>query len=215
MMYGELYQYFVLHKHLNVPGVGTFLLERRPAIADFPNKQLLPPSFVISWQKTSINPTRHFFNWLAAALKIADRDAIIRFNDFAFDMKKQLLAGSTIEWKGIGTLTRGLGDEIKFEAEPVVLHNDQPVTAHKVIREKAEHTVRVGEDQKTSTEMRDYFSHAEERKNFWWAWALAVGIIAIVFIGWYFSEHGLSTTSTANGKPMTPATVTTTYQQLN
>src|SRR5262245_17165068 len=103
MMYGELYQYFILHKQLNVPGVGTFLLERRPAIADFPNKQILPPSFAISLQQAVITPPKQFFSWLAASLKTSDRDAIIRFNDFAFDIKRRLSEGARIEWSGIGT----------------------------------------------------------------------------------------------------------------
>ena len=214
MMYGELYQYFILNKQLNVPGVGTFLLERKPAISDFPNHQFLPPSYSISLQQNSNSPSRHFFNWLASALKISDRDAVIRFNDFAFDVKKQLSSGSSIEWKGIGTLKKGLGPDISLEPEIKDFQYDTPVKAKKVLRENAEHTIRVGEDEKTSAEMIEYFHQPEEKKNYWWAWALVLGVMIIIFIGWYFSEHGLTPGSTANGKKLETHVGPSTYRQL-
>ncbi len=214
MMYGELYQYFVLHKKLNVPGVGTFLLERKPAFSDFPNRLIMPPSFSISLQPDAPSPSKHFFNWLAAALKISDRDAVIRFNDFAFDIKKQLTDGSRIEWNGIGTLTKGLGQEIRFDPVSGVLNLGAPVTARKVIREKAEHFVRVGEDERTSAQMRDILHHTEVKKSSWWALALAAGIIIIIFTGWYFSKHGLSVSSTANQQKLNAASSSATYKQL-
>jgi len=134
MMYGELYQYFILYKQLNVPGVGTFLLERTAATADFPNKQILPATFAVALHQQTVSPSRHFFNWLSAALKTSDREAVIRFNDFAFDMKKQLSGGSKIEWDGIGTISKGLGDEFRFEPAETKFVFEFPVTSERVIR---------------------------------------------------------------------------------
>jgi hypothetical protein len=47
-MYEELYRYFIQHKKLAVPGVGTFLLERKPAASDFVNKQIDPPNYSVT-----------------------------------------------------------------------------------------------------------------------------------------------------------------------
>ncbi len=47
-MYGELYQYLVLHKQLNIPGIGTFLVERKPADIDFVNKVVNPPAYTVA-----------------------------------------------------------------------------------------------------------------------------------------------------------------------
>jgi hypothetical protein len=88
------------------------------------------------------------------------------------------------------------------------------VTAEKVIREKSEHSVRVGEDERTSAEMREFFNQPEEKKNYWWAAALTVGILLTIFIGWYFSEHGMKASSTANGQKLTPVTSGSTYKPL-
>lgn len=78
------------------------------------------------------------------------------------------------------------------------------IPAAKVIREKAAHSVRVGEDQRSSSEMEVLLAQTAEKKVYWWAWALAIGLVAVIFIGWYFSENGVDTTSTANTKPLVP-----------
>ncbi|MEI9912027.1 MAG: hypothetical protein WDO71_21700 [Bacteroidota bacterium] len=39
-MYQELYAYLILHRQLNVPGIGTFLVERKPAETEFTHKQI-------------------------------------------------------------------------------------------------------------------------------------------------------------------------------
>jgi hypothetical protein len=212
-MYPELYQYLLQYKQLPVPGIGTFLLERRPAQVDFPNKQIFPPVFSIAMQPTGNLPSKNFFTWLGQMLGISDRDAIIRFNDFAFDMKKQVDSGDSIDWKGVGIIRKGLAGEIKFVAADALLQ-EEPVPAAKVLREKAEHTVRVGEDEKTSVQMEEMLAQPEEKRSYWWALPLALGLLAVVFIGWYLSKHGMDTTSSANGKKLIPAASAVTYKVL-
>ena len=203
-MYDKLYLYLLQHKELPVPGIGTFLLERKPAEGDFPNKQIKAPSYSIALQAASHVPGKDFFNWLASSLGITDREAIFRFNDFAFDMRRQISDGNVINWNGIGTLNRGLADDVKFTPSISEMVFEKPVAAEKVIRERAEHMIRVGEDDKTSAEMKEMLSHKEEKKSYWWAYALAVGLLATIFIGWYLSEHGVDVSSIANGQKLVP-----------
>jgi hypothetical protein len=214
MMYDQLYQYLIQHKELPVPGIGTFLLERKPAEMDFPNRKLYPPSYAVALQAASHVPGRDFFSWLAKSLGTTDREAIFRFNDFAFAMKRQISDGAVINWDGVGTLNRGLGGDVKFTATNSTNALLLPITAEKVIREKAEHMVRVGEDQKTSAEMTEMLNLPDEKKSYWWAYALAVGLLAVMFIGWYFSEHGVDMAATANSEQLIPQEAATTYQLL-
>ena len=213
MMYEELYRYFIQHKKLIVPGVGTFLLERKPAESDFVNKQINPPSYSVSLQASGDSPSIHFFKWLAGSLHISDHDAIIRFNDFVFDLKKQINDGSTIEWQGMGKFNKGLAGELKF-IPAIISGMEIPVAAEKVIREKAEHMVRVGEDQKTSVEMTEMLNQPKAKKSLWWVAALAVGLLALLFIAWYFYEHGVDVSSTANSMKLVPMEATAPYQAL-
>lgn len=214
MMYSELFQYLLQHKELPVPGIGTFLLERRSAVVDFPNKLIHPPSYAVAMQYGGHLPGKSFFSWLAHSLNISDREAIFRFNDFAFDMKKQIVEGDVVNWNRVGTLSKGLGGDVKFVPAEAALVLEKPVTAEKVIREKAEHMVRVGEDQKTSAEMVEMLSQPEEKKSYWWAYALAIGLVAIMFLGWYFSEHGVDMSSAANGTKAATAEATPSYKIL-
>jgi hypothetical protein len=210
-MYVELYQYLVQHKELPVPGIGTFLLERRPAVVDFPNKIINPPSYSFALQPGSYVPGQRFFNWLGNSLGITDREAVFRFNDFAFDLKKQISDGAVIEWEGVGTLNKSLNGDVKFvPAEADIIH-ERPVPAEKVIRQKAEHMVRVGEDEKTSEEMTEMLGRKEEKKSYWWTFALALAILSFIFIGWHFSKHGLDLAATANASKLIPGEAGETY----
>jgi len=203
MMYPELYQYLLQYRKLSLPGIGTFMIERKPALTDFPNKQILPPVYSLVLQPSALIPSGNFFNWLGTALGISQMDAVIRFNDFVFEVKKQVDKGDTISWSGVGTLKKGLAGEIKFQPyDPAI--TEQPVPAVKVLREKAEHTVRVGEEEKTSAEMEKILAKPEEKKSYWWAYALVTGLLAVIFIGWYFSVKGVDLGATANSKRLVP-----------
>jgi len=212
-MFEQINEYLIFHKRVSVPGIGTFLIERKPAEADFPNRKILAPGYNISLNTESNTASKKFFAWLAAALNTTERDAVVRFNDFAFDLKKQIDSGAIIKWIGIGTLSNGLGGAIKFTATDE-LNTDQPVVAEKIIREKYEHTVRVGEDERTSAEMVEMLKQPKKIHSLWWAYALVLALIAFIFICWYFSEHGLNVASTANGKKFTPVEATSTYKTL-
>jgi len=64
---------------------------------------------------------------------------VIRFNEFAFDLKKKMDEGSIIKWKGIGTLEKK-ENRVNFQPEENIVV-ESPVKAEKIIREHAEHTM--------------------------------------------------------------------------
>ncbi len=211
-MYGELYQYLILHKQLNIPGIGTFLLERKPANIDFVNKMADPPAYTVALHHGNTTPSKNIFSWLASVLNISESDALNRFNDFALDVKDRVLAGDKLQWNGIGILSKGMAGEIRFESSLKDMKAGTPVPAIKVIRENAEHTVRVGEQQKTSSEMAEILTPAEGKKTNWWGIALIAGLLAFIFIALYFSSKGLTTSSAANQQKLTPQKETGTYK---
>lgn len=212
-MYEELYRYFIQNKKLALPGIGTLLLERKPAESDFVNKQINPPSYSVVFQAVSDSPSLKFFKWLGAAFLISDHAAIIRFNDFVFDLKKQINDGNKINWEGLGTLNKGLAGEVKFTPAAIsVIEN--PITAEKVIREKAEHFVRVGEDERTSVEMTELLSKTEVKKSSWFLFAIAAVLLSLMFIGWHLSENGVDVSSSSNTLKLVPMETSAPYQNL-
>ncbi len=213
-MYAELYQYLISYKQVALPGIGTFSLERKPAENDFSNKRINPPVYSVNLHFPAKTPSGKFYQWLSGVLSISEANAINAFNDFALDIKNKISNGEIIDWSGVGTLSRGLAGEIKFKSAVNNLGYEEPVTAEKVIRQKAEHMVRVGEDQKTSAEMTELLNQPEEKKSYWWAYALTLALGSIIFIGWHFSEHGVGVAATANNKSIVPLEAGATYKTL-
>jgi hypothetical protein len=164
-------------------------------------------------QQESIKPSSKFFAWLGAVYNISEKDAIIRFNDFVFDLKKEINNGSRIEWNGIGTISKGLGDSIRFSPEEISLPV-KAVHAEKVIREKAEHAVLVGERERTSVEMTEFLSAPATKRNNWWVIPVSILLLAFMFTAWYLSKNGMNTSSVSNTKKATPSVSTNTYKEL-
>jgi hypothetical protein len=213
MMFKELYQYLILYKELPVPGIGTFLLEKKPAVVNFPDKEIKSPVYSVSLHTVENAPGKSFFSALGRLLHTGERETIIRFNNFIFDLKDQVLNGGRVKWKGVGEFSRTLSGEVKFLPEDE--HTaEYPVSAEKVLRERADHMVRVGEDEKTSSEMTEILNQTEEKKSHWWVMAMILGIMSVIFLGWYFSENGILTTSTGNNTKLIPGKPTATYHQL-
>lgn len=198
-MYTFLYQYLLLHKRLPLPGVGQLVMEVRSATANFPEKKIEAPAYAVSLTTADTTADRSFFSWLGDALGIHERDAVIRFNDFAFEFKKQIRNGAVINWDGIGKFSKDLAGNVRLETIPEKQPADA-VQAEKIVREKAVHTVRVGEDEKTSGEMELLLSKQDPIRNYWWVWALIAGLLLVSFIGWYLSENGVSMSSVKNTK---------------
>ncbi len=211
-MYGELHQYLILHKQLNVPGIGTFRVERKPADLDVAGKLIHPPAYTIALHHSNATPSNKIFSWLATELNISEYDALAQFNDFAFDIRNKIMAGDRLLWNGIGTLSKGMAGEIRFDASLKGVSIGEPVAAHKVLRDDAEHRIMVGEQEKTSTEMLEWLSPIEKKRSYWWVISLLVGLLLVVFITWHFYSKGLFTSSAANQQKLTPQKEAPTYK---
>lgn len=172
-----------------------------------------PPSYFFTLEKTDEIPQENLFSWLASHFKIAESEAVIRFNDFIFNLTRQLKEGKEIHWHKIGTLHKEFSGEIRFITANEKIEWLENVPAQKIIRENAEHRMLVGEAEKTSTEMsRLLQTTAQFRKQQWWIWPLAVAIASVIFLGWYFSEYGVKSSSTGNHLKTLPPDAPTGYK---
>ncbi len=200
-MYSELYRYLITHNQLILPGIGVLSLNRKPAESDIVHRQILPSSYSVSLEETNEQPTTNFYKWLSSAFSISDKDAIIRFNDFVFGLKKQLNEGAIINWDKIGILKNGLSGTINFKAEEYTT-DETPVNAEKVIRENAEHKILVGEEEKSSLEMEQILNPSIPKKSYWWIAPLILIVLSLVFIVWYLSNNGIVTNAVGNNAPL-------------
>jgi hypothetical protein len=213
-MYQHLHEYLVLNKQLSVPGIGTFFLERKPAGTDLIHRRINPPAYTITLHHSSATPAKKFFYWLAEKLNIHYNEAIVRFNGFAFDLKNRVTSGDKVIWDNVGILTKGMAGELKFESALKDYKFDPPVSTTKIIREKAVHSVRVGELDTTSAEMTAWLHPAEENRSYWWAPALIAAVLLFIFTGLYFSQRGISSSSAANQQKLSPGKGSVAYTIL-
>ena len=188
-MYAELHQYLIQHRILPVPGLGTFLLERRPAEADIPNRVILAPTYRVNY-KPEVEPIpKHFFSWLAHILNVTDREAQIRFDSFGSKLIGDAKQGKIVKWQGVGEIRR---KNEQFLFTPQVLTVEQPVPSIKVIRQHAEHQVRVGEDVRSSGEMTRMLKPETSRRGYPLLIPVLLLILSIAFIAWYFITNGVT-----------------------
>jgi nucleoid DNA-binding protein len=218
MMYELLYKFLVKYKTIDLPGVGNFTLRVQPAQSSFVDQSFLPPKYYIAFvqdrivadvdaqeeatvTQKRIAPSRKVFSWIAVNYGLTEREAVIRFNDFLFELKKELDAGKKIIWSRIGTLEKDTDGELKFNGDTNGLPWLLQTAAKKVIRENAEHTMLVGETERTSAQMSEILLNprsVKDKRAYWWVWPLAVIIAIFIFLGWYFSEYGISGNATGN-----------------
>jgi len=197
-MQDSLYEFLLLNKKLSLPGIGTISLCQSSAQHDFSNKQFVAPASFFSIDPGNDKPSKKLFDWLSSSLNITEWEAIKFVNDFSFDLKEQLSKYGEVSWERVGVIRRNSNGDLKLDPQNILLQSEPPVTAEKVIRVKAEHTVLVGEKEKTSVEMEEYFAGSTAKKNYSWLIAVILTVLAVMFIGWYFSEKGFLTSSAGN-----------------
>jgi hypothetical protein len=197
-MQDTLYEFLILNKKLSLPGVGTIALRQNSSQLDFTNRQIDPPSFHYVIESKDDKPSKRFFEWLSSSYGISEWDAVKFINDFSFSIRNKLSEAGEMYWENVGVFRRDGTGNLKLESPALVLPNLQAAHAEKVIREKFEHTVLVGEREKSSVEMEEYFAGEPPKKNYAWIIAVVLTILAVMFIGWYFSEKGFHPSSAGN-----------------
>jgi hypothetical protein len=197
-MQDTLYEFLLLNKTLSLPGIGTISLCQSSAQHDISGKQFTAPSFYFTIESRNDKPSKKLFDWLSSSLGVTEWDAIRSVNDFSLALKEKLSENGEANWENVGVIRRDNNGDLKFDQQNILLQSGPPVAAEKVIRVKAEHIVLVGEKEKTSVEMEEYFAGSPAKKNYSWLIAVILMVLAVIFIGWYFSQKGFLTSSAGN-----------------
>jgi hypothetical protein len=95
----------------------------------------------------------------------------------------------------VGILRKDGAGNVLFEPADSPFAFMQPTPAIRVLHQDAQHTLLVGDRERTSDEMSELLhedSHGR-RKMAWWIIALIIAGAGLAFLGWYFYSHGLST----------------------
>lgn len=187
-MYQQLYRYLVQNQQLQLPGIGTLAIQQADAEMNIADHSVTAGTYQLDFHKdNTVTVPAKLYNWLAGVSGITEREAIVQYNDFVFDLQQQLKNGATINWQQVGVLTAGLGGEIKFESAVKQYAAGYAVTAHKVKREQALHTIRVGEQEKTSAEMIEMLAPQTATRDAWMIVAYILLGLSLAFVAWYLA----------------------------
>jgi hypothetical protein len=190
-MYRILNRYLFQHKSLPVPGIGTLYLEKTVASIDATTRSAVPPSYYFRFERYFDAPDKEFFSYLSQQENIADYESLRMYTEFAYSLRDRLNHQNKAEWENVGVLRKDPEGNVVFESalpQPFFL---QPVPASKIVRADAQHTLLVGDRERTSGEMSSWFSEEPVTGNrLWWLAALVTGIISVLVILFHFSTHG-------------------------
>lgn len=183
-----LYRYFTLNGSVHIPGLGQLNLCRIPAINDFIGKKILPFSYVIRFDQWEDIVPGTQLKYIQKHVDLDDEQLQVQLNDLGEEMKSRLEAEGRLEWQGLGFFSLSEHGDIVFHQKnhATVTHTD--VRYRHVIREKIDHAVIVGEQEKTLAEMEEYFEEKKSRVFFtgWKRGALILFLLVIALLATRF-----------------------------
>ena len=194
-MFEVLNAYLFQHRSISIPGLGTIYLETLPAAVDVADRTMLPPVYHFRFDKYFDAPDKEFFAFIATQRNILDYEAIKWYSEFSFELRDRIKNEDAVSWDGVGILKRDSAGNVLFEPAESPLHYMQPTPAMRVNRQNSQHTLLVGDRERTSDEMNEWLHDDAQRRRrvAWWVIALIIAAAGLAFLGWYFYSHGLST----------------------
>lgn len=173
-------QYLTFKKQVSIEGVGTFSVEELPARLDFPNRLLHAPEHILhfnsKWEEDAL-----FEQWVQKQSGASQQEVKAQLQHLSNQFQRTLTEQQALSWKNIGRFSKK-DQQIQFVSEFEAVKRS-PVTAEKVIRKNAQHSIRVGEQEKTNVEMEELLqTQSRKTLNLWWLFALALFLTALVLI---------------------------------
>jgi len=186
-----LLKYLLQYQQLGLPGIGFLQLHTRASQTDIVNKRILPPtpSFRFSEDVPPI-AEKELVRYIAGRMQISESVAERQLEDFSAASLEGIKKGIPLEWTGFGSIRKGIAGEITFDLATKSIFAFPPVTAERVIRTNAEHTILVGDTEKTNTQMSELLLEEEpKKKSAWWVWAAILAFIGLTVLGFYLYQH--------------------------
>ena len=195
-MYSTLYKYLALHKKLNIPGIGNFVITESPATLQFTDKQLHAPATQVQFTQV-VHPTNnHFYSFLSKEWKVEKVIAIRMYKDGVEELLDNLKASGMCELPGIGILQKTADGSVNFTPAATSLSLFSNLPAERVLRRNAQHTVLVGEREHIKINTSSFETVAEDvtdekkpAKDNWLIYALVLAVLAILMIAYYYIAY--------------------------
>jgi hypothetical protein len=188
-----LTRYLHQNGQLYIPYIGSFEVVEQSARLEFAERLLYPPAFEVRYSEEGhLHDTQ--VDYLREEWETDSTTADMRLQQFGRQLKEQLGRGS-LTWPGLGIL-QYRQNRIAFEATPLVTLT--PVEAHKVIREHAQHTVLIGEQEVQSGDVAGYIHDSARKRSVLVIIGWILLGLAILFLVYYFYKEGFNPESSGS-----------------
>lgn len=206
-MFQQLNQYLFQFRALSLPQFGTIKLVAQPARLDVTEHLIYAPGYQPQYSADD-TPSDHQLEYFAAALQ-KDVQAVHDFFTTAGKVLKQKATGGAFDWSGIGTFEWS-NQQILFN--PQAASTLQPVPAHRVLREKTQHAVLVGDQVVMTDPAAEKVVEAKRSRD--WAIVIAwvLGVLALLAIVFYLYQNHFSPQAAGTQVKVQPAAPAPTWQ---
>ena len=189
-----LLKYLLQYQQLGLPGIGFLQLYIRASQTDIVNRRILPPSPSSRMTSEVPVPAEHDqVRFISRTMQVAEDVAERQLQDFCTAALEGIKKGVPLEWEGFGRIRKGIAGDMTFELTSKTVFAFPPVTAERVIRTNAEHTIQVGDTEKTNTEMVELLqvesSEPAQKKSRWWIWAILLFLVGAGILAMYVYQH--------------------------
>lgn len=180
-------KYLLRHQRISIEGWGTMQLINESAQVDFSNRKIQPPVASIVFQQSVTNEAS-FEHWLTQELNISYHEAVSAVKSFVQSFHVAVL-NAPLHWNGWGTFEY-INHKIIFKPAYQVL--PAAIKAERVIRKGAEHQIRVGEDERSNTQMEEWLhGSTPKRKYLWWVAGLVLTAFGIILAVLFANHHNI------------------------
>jgi hypothetical protein len=186
-----LLKYLLQYQQLGLQGIGFLQLYIRASQTDIVNRRILPPTPAFQFSSDVPVPAeKDQIRYIARKLQTSEDAAEQQLEDFCTSTLEGLKKGIPLVWDGFGTIRKGIAGDMMFELASKTIFAFPPVSAERVIRTHQEHTIQVGDTEKTNFEMEELLHEQEPpRASRWWVWAVVLALIGLGVIGFYVYQH--------------------------
>jgi hypothetical protein len=158
-MIQTLVQYFIKNGHLDLPAIGILKWSKQASFWE-QHKFIAPKEYIVL-ELAEVNPTKHFYTFLADELNISIEQAILQYDGFIQQFKEQEI--TSLNFGNLGTLHKN-GNEISWNN----LYN-----ADIYYKDLELNIASIHENNEFSPK-----SH----KDYWWVWTIVLMLIAVSLI---------------------------------
>lgn len=136
--------FLIKNEYCYMPGIGSFQIEKKPAVYNAETKELNAPEYEITFQKTAGSIDDSFANFIATNERISIAHASNYFKDYCARIKTEIMEGEEVIIPGIGKLFSKDKHLIQFEKDPQLQIHGKAIPFFKVSPEaekKEEQTI--------------------------------------------------------------------------